>query len=197
MSKPNYIDQSMRFIRHYLIEGPLDMEQFTVFQEHSMRTRQHNLELTGRIIGESNIFSFKLGGFVFHEILACTDVNLKSLAQIRASYGPLNEGVIQDISVRLSPEANYRFGAQVLKLVDARKWLGSFEDRALSFASQDKTIALVHTFSYDKEQQPPDVPKTIVLGQYLPAFHEIRITTAHSYPNEQKVVRSDSVIQLL
>ncbi|MCH8874829.1 hypothetical protein IH824_19055 [candidate division KSB1 bacterium] len=85
----------------------------------------------------------------------------------------------------------------MLKLVDARKWLASFEDRALSFASQDKTIALVHTFSYDQEQQPPDVPKTIVLGQYLPAFHEIRITTAHSYPNEQKVVRSDSVIQLL
>jgi len=193
----NYIDQSMRFIRHYLIEGPLDMEQFTVFQEHSMRTRQHHLELTGRIIGESNIFSFKIGGFVFHEILACTDVNLKSLAQIRASYGPLNEGVVQDISVRLSAEVNYRFGAQVLELAGARKWLAAFEDRALSFASQDKTIALVHTFSYDKEQQPPDVPKTIVLGQYLPAFHEIRITTAHSYPNEQKVVRSDSVIQLL
>jgi len=197
MSMPNYIDQSMRFIRHYLIEGPLDMEQFTVFQEHSMRTRQHNLELTGRIIGESNIFSFKLGDLVFHEILACTDVNLKSLAQVRASYGPLDEGVVQDISVTLRARVNYRFGAQVLKLVDARKWLGSFEDRALSFASQDQTIALVHTFSYDKEQQPPDVPKTIVLSQYLPAFHEIRITTAHSYPNEQKVVRSDSVIQLL
>lgn len=194
---PNYIDQSMRFIRHYLIEGDLDLEQFTVFQEGSMRIGQHNLELTGRIIGESNIFSFKIGGFVFHEILACTDVNLKSLAQIRASYGPLNEGVVQDISVRLSAEVNYHFGAQVINLIDARKWLAAFEDRALSFASQDKTIALVHTFSYDKEQQPPDVPKTIVLGQYLPAFHEIRITTAHSYPNEQKVVRSDSVIQLL
>jgi len=197
MSMTNYIDQSARFIRHYLIEGHLDLEQFTVFQEGSMRIRQHNLELTGRIIGESNIFSFQLDDFVFHEILACTDVNLKSLAQVRASYGPLDEGVAQDISVRLRARVNYRFGAQVLKLVDARKWLASFEDRALSFASQDKTIALVHTFSYDKEQQPPDVPKTIVLGQYLPAFHEIRITTAHSYPNEQKVVRSDSVIQLL
>jgi len=173
------------------------MEQFTVFQNSSMRIRQHNLKLTGRIIGESNIFSFQLDDFVFHEILACTDVNLKSLAQVRASYGPLDEGMTQDISVTLRARVNYRFGAQVLKLVDARKWLGSFEDRALSFASQDKTIALVHTFSYDKEQQPPDVPKTIVLGQYLPAFHEIRITTAHSYPNEQKVVRSDSVIQLL
>ncbi|MEE9168686.1 MAG: DUF2617 family protein [bacterium] len=197
MSMLNTIDQSMRFIRHYLIEGPLDMEQFTVFQDGSLRIRQHNLELTGRIIGESNIFSFQLDDFVFHEILACTDVNLKSLAQIRASYGPLDEGVTQDISVTLCAKVNYRFGAQVLKLVDARKWLGSFEDRALSFASQDKTIALVHTFSYDKEQQLTDVPKTIVLGQYLPAFHEIRITTAHSYPNEQKVVRSDSVIQLL
>ncbi len=193
----NYIYHSMRFIRHYHIDGPLDLEQFTVFQDQSMRTRQHKLELAGRIIGESNIFSFQLDNFVFHEILACTDVSLKSLAQVRASYGPLDEGVAQDISVTLRARVNYRFGAQVLKLVDARKWLASFEDRALSFASQDKTIALVHTFSYDKEQQPPDVPKTIVLGQYLPAFHEIRITTAHSYPNEQKVVRSDSVIQLL
>lgn len=193
----NYIDQSVRFIRHYLIEGHLDMEQFTVFQDSSMRIRQHNLKLTGRIIGESNIFSFQLDDFVFHEILACTDVNLKSLAEVRASYGPLDEGVTQDISVKLHAKVNYRFGAQVLELAGARKWLAAFEDRALSFASQDQTIALVHTFSHDIEQQAPDVPKTIVLGQYLPAFHEIRITTAHSYPNEQKVVRSDSVIQLL
>ena len=173
------------------------MEQFTVFQDCSMRIRQHNLELTGRIIGESNIFSFQLDNFVFHEILACTDVSLKSLAQVRASYGPLNEGVVQDISVRLRAEINYRFGAQVLELAGARKWLAAFEDRTLRVASQDQTIALVHTFSHDKEQQLTDVPKTIVLGQYLSAFHEIRITTAHSYPNEQKVVRSDSVIQLL
>ena len=101
--------------------------------------------------------------------------------------GPLDEGVTQDISVRLRAKVNYRFGAQVLELAGARKWLAAFEDRALSFASQDQTIALVHTFSHDKEQQAPDVPKTIVLGQYLPAFHEIRITTAHSYPNEQEL----------
>jgi len=186
-----YIDTSATKLRHSVIEGDLDINQFNVLLVDGIVLNLLKLKIIGRIIGASHLFTFEIDNKQFHEIFACTDY--ESYGQELASYGPL-ASVSANVELALWNKVNYGFRSKLYQFSEAKNWLSELEFQAdeISLKSENQKIGLVYNFP--KSLDFDITPKTIIVADYNSTKNQLNITTAHSYPNEKHIVKSESVL---
>lgn len=198
-----YRDQSASDLRLNLLRGDVDLEQFTLLRVALMR--RPRVRIDACIIGASHLLRVELPGPVrFHEVLACADVEAGSSRVFHAPVGELPGSVELDIG----GGASYRF----------RPWL------ATSSQGQSRLRALEERIRRVRHASPaggelglwlefPDSPSTRAAGSWQPDRGDeaprtllwlgvdsrdgkVRVETAHSYPNEGRVVFSETQLSL-
>lgn len=184
------MDQSAATLRHTVVAGELNLNQFNILVRDSIHSQTPKFILTGRIIGASHLLTFKIGSQQYHEIFACTDFIAEG--EEIASYGPLGK-VSAKVSLILEGGTTYTFRSQTLGFETAADWLANFEERAMHHGRKgNEASAFGLHYKFPRDEITGQIPKTIVLARFEPEKSEVKIETAHSYPNEQKIVRSES-----
>ena len=188
----HYSDNSATALRHSVIEGELDLKQFNILKQSRVDSKEPKFTIHGRIIGASHLLTFDFDSRVFHELFACQE-NEISNNEI-AAYGPLGK-VSATIQLKLWNRIDYSFQAKLLRYVDAGQWLNEFEQNAAEIGRSEEWNTMGLVFDFPMHESIKIVPKTIVIVNYNETDGQIKITTAHSYPYEQTIVRSESTLQ--
>ena len=183
-----YRDQSPAELRLSLLEGDLDLGQFTLL--HSGLTETKEFRVRAGIIGASHVIQVELSGANLHEVLACGDVVTESARFYSRSVAELPPTV----ELELAHGVSYCFRPALRAAREARGRLQRLEARiARAWGTLDE-IGLCHTFPQPRGCD--DSPRTLVWVGLDPARRLLRAETAHSYPNEDTVVFSDTRVWL-
>ena len=194
-SMPRFLDQSASALRLGLLQGEPDIDRFSVLSTSHL-TRPW-LRVEACVIGASHLIRFDVAGMQpFCEVLACVDladdpgcvvsVGLRGLRRGRESS--LAGGVV------------HRCEAKVERGGSARPRLAALEGRieaAVGARSAGREIGLRFEFPHrpagtneTPSLEPAGPPRTLVWLEVDDSAYEVRAETAHSYPNEDRVVFS-------
>ncbi len=177
-----YLDQSANNLILTLVEGKLDLSQFNILKEVSFSCKECKIVL--RIIGGSHLITYRMGDLILHEIFACNRVKKETAILLS---GPLNK-VYGNHSLMLSNTYKYEFSAKKCKLIDEA---GSIEKiESIINTEAEKTKGIVFEFPGNDT----GIPKTMVLLEHEGC--KIKISTVHSYPNENNVVYSYTTLHI-
>jgi hypothetical protein len=190
-----YIDQSAAELRLNVVDGPLDLSQFTLLAaDRIFGTR---LSVRAGIIGASHVLEVRHPGLpALHEVFACCDVRPPP-----APGRQLYSGGVLDLAGAFECEPadgfGYRFRSEVADLAAAASVLARLEERVGDCAGSPGQIGLHYTFPCSpRSPDSPAPPKTVVWAALDPDERSVRVETAHCYPNEGSVVFSESRIRL-
>jgi hypothetical protein len=187
-----YIDQSAAELRLNVIGGPLDLSQFTLLSMDHISGAQ--LRVRAGIIGASHVLEVRHPRLpALHEVFACCDVRPPE-APARRLYS----GGVRDLSGVFECEpadgCEYSFQSEVADLVGGAEMLSRLEARTDGASRSPGQIGLCYTFPSPPGAGAP--PKTVVWVGLDGGEREVRVETAHCYPNEESVVFSKSRIRL-
>ncbi len=192
MTPEIYVDQSAAMLRHTIVAGKLDLNQFKILITDEIFSQTPKFTLTGRIIGASHLLSFEINGQQYHEIFACT--GFVAEGDEIASYGPLGK-ISANMTLRLDSTTTYSFSSQTLDSETAAAWLAVFEEETKQLRKKGGTLSLGLHYDFPRDEITRQIPKTIVQARFRPEKNRMEIETAHSYSNEQKIVRSESILK--
>jgi hypothetical protein len=193
-----YVDQSASGLALSLIEGALDIDDFTVFRTGVIGGG--DVTVRAAIIGASHVLSFETGGAALTEMFACTEARGGASQILFGSLGDLLKATTE---LAFADGRRYRFKASLVPLSSPIRAaaLKPFRGRAAGGA---RHIRLAFRFPRraDRSASPPE---TIVSVRYVrgrrasdrlggPGTHANRVLadTAHCYPDERKVVVTSS-----
>ncbi len=187
-----YIDKSAANIRLSVVDGELEIGQFNVLKQGQIVSDRPQFRIKMRIIGASHLLSFEMGSHIFHEIFACGDIKINT--QKIAALETISANS-ESVKLDLWDKVSYFFKPALLSYSKAEKWLRELEIRAkkLSESDNDMDVGLVFNFPCGKSLHK--TPKTILIAQCDKSSAQVKITTAHSYPNEERIVQSDSILK--
>ena len=189
-----YIDTSASRLKHLVVEGSLDAGQFSVLQVGEISSQLLKFNMISRIIGASHWLTFEIGNKQFHEIFACTDYMLSG--QELATYGSLCS-VSANVELALWNKINYSFQSKIFPFSKAEDWLTELESQAQYITNKNGSQSIGLAYHFPKHEDLASIPKTIIVAQFSETKSLLDITTAHSYPNEQQIVRSKSQLTFL
>ena len=189
-----YIDQSAGELRLNVVGGPLDLTQFTVLSSDAIAGAC--LQVRAGIIGASHVFALRHESLPeLHEVFACRD-----LEPTKAPARSLYSGGVRELPGQLecAPAAGlaYRFRSQVADLAAGAGDLAALEARVRDAAPKRGEIGLAYTFPAARDAAGSLSPKTVVWVGIDPDERQIRVETAHCYPNEQTIVFSETQIEI-
>ena len=189
-----YIDQSACELRLNVVGGPLDLTQFTVLSSDAIAGAR--LQLSAGIIGASHVFALRHQALPeLHEVLACAE-----LAPTPVPAHRFYSGRVDELSgpLECAPATGfvYRFDSQVVDLAAGQPELAALETRVQRAAARRDEIGLAYRFPAARDASRTASPKTIVWVGVDAGEHEIRVETAHCYPNEKAIVFSESRIEI-
>ncbi len=187
-----YIDKSAANIRLSVIDGELEIGQFNVLKQGQIVSDQPQFRIKGRIIGASHLLSFEIGDRKFHEIFACGDINVNG--QKIVVQEPLSRSS-ESVKLNLWNKVSYSFESAVHNYSEAEKWLTELENRAKKFNKSDRDDNVGLIFNFPRGKSLLKTPKTVLIAQCDRSSASVKITTAHSYPNEGRIVQSDTILE--
>ena len=176
MKSVQYIDQSPASLALNVIEGAVDIQEFTVFRTGTIGGR--DMTIRAAIIGASHVLSFETPGAVLTEIFACTDARAGSN---RILFGPLGDLLEATTELAFADGRRYRFNASLGTLAA----LGRLRGRA---TPERRCLRLTYRFPERPDRKAR--PETIVVVRQLD--DHVLADTAHCYPDEDKVVLTAS-----
>lgn len=174
--------QTTHDLRLNLIQGQMDdWSQFQVLQAD--RLTSDLWDVKAHIIGASHLISVKYRGVLFHEILACMEVQADAE---RIHYGPITDVGTQ--AHRFADRVDYTFNSKTEKWGAGEAIMLALERRVN--IGGDSSMGLMVAFP---PIDPAITPKTIILikmdGKVL------KFETVHSYPNEDRIVFTQTIIK--
>lgn len=189
-----YIDQSADELCLNVVGGPLDLSQFTLLSSGSIAGA--SLQLRAGIIGASHVFALRHPSLPeLHEVLAC-----RKLEPTPVPVQQLYSGRVDEVPGQLecAPADGfvYRFRPQVADFAAGSRALADLESRVRSAARKPGEIGLAYAFPAPREASVTLCPKTVVWVGVDADEREIRVETAHCYPNEQTIVFSATWIEI-
>lgn len=180
MKELGYKDQSASELRFTLVRGCLDDRRFHILQSGSLEGGF--LKVEARIIGASHYISFSTKDFLLNEIFACESI--ETSANI-AYCGPLDQ-IKGSVSLGLSYGLNYSFHVRTVDTTEK-----PYNPRNIIEAMAEvKGLGLLYEFPVIDNTPTP----LTTVGVYFKNLGEkpdkevCIVETAHSYPNENKVV---------
>ena len=175
-----FIDQAPHDLRLFVVDGPIDLEQFTILKEDIFAWNGMSVRVA--IIGESHFVSLQSPNGNLSEICGCTTLQPDSRSDVLADIMP----------VSLSDSLHYRFGDTDYSFTTSYLTEGSGEGQLREFAEVcTRTIAKAPKFTANlhlqfpsDDESMPD-PQTHLLAEYE---DDLVIRTAHSYPPYRTIV---------
>jgi hypothetical protein len=178
-----YVDQSAQSLLLHLVEGGVDENQFTILAVGNT-SFPSGLQVKAAIIGASHCIRFSLFGQEWHEVCACVSVHEKGRALVSESLS----NVLLPVSLALSDELSYSFSSRQTTWEEGRQEVEGLE----RVASITKGIGLVYNFPQGEDGI---TPQTIVTIEWIEG--EALIKTAHTYPNEDAIVLTQTNLRRL
>jgi hypothetical protein len=171
-----YVDQSASGLALNLVEGAVDINQFTVFRTATVNRR--DITIRAAIIGASHVLSFTTPGAVLTEMFACTEA---IGGANRILFGPLGDLLEATTELTFADGRRYRFNASVaapaaVARLRAGAWRGG--------------SCLRLRFTFPRRPDRRATPETIVAVTH--GRRRVVSETAHCYPDEGKVVITSS-----
>lgn len=183
-----YIDQSAEVLRLTVLEGALDVSQFSILSQGEAHNDRYAVQ--AGIIGASHFLSVTLpDGRQLHEVFACTDVDSPSR---RVFYGPVGK-TPGGVAVKLFENAAYSFTPRLTPWGEGVALLEELEDTARR-ASQSKSPVIGLSFDFPIQSGDSRVPKTIVCVKL--EDHAVTANTVHAYPNEDTIVFTTTFLEV-
>ena len=175
-----FIDQAPHDLRLFVVDGPIDLEQFTILKEDIFAWNGMSVRVA--IIGESHFVSLQSPNGDLSEICGCTTLQPDSRSDVLADIMP----------VSLSNSLHYRFGDTDYSFTTSYLTEGYGEGQLREFAEVcTRTIAKAPEFTTNlhlqfpsDDESMPD-PQTHLLVEYE---DDLVIRTAHSYPPYRTIV---------
>ena len=189
MSKQvEYKEESVAHLRLTLVEGQIDESQLNIIEETELQHKEVRIKLA--IIGSSHFVMVKVGSWELSEIFACTQF---STPQPYKFFGPLS--LLREGGVNFSFDngAHYVFSARITS--DSGE-LNRLETLADSTETGSLQVGLSFEFPSSVEIKSNLLPKTVIWVGYDVEQRQIVVKTAHSYPNEEKVVITSTTISI-
>lgn len=200
-ASPVYLDQSAAELRLGLLRGDAYLDRFSVLRS-SVLSRPW-LTATASVIGASHLLRFEIPGApVFSEVFACVELEAVPGCVYSAGLGELAGGVEREVV----DGARHRFCAENLGSGAARTRLRELERRievAEGGEGESRELGLCFEFPClpggGGERARGEVsgpPRTLVWLELDDAMQEARAETAHSYPNQDRVVFSETRLRV-
>ena len=189
-----YIDQSAAELRLNVVGGGLDLSQFRLLEAGLISGAR--LQVRAAIIGASHVIALEpCDAPALHEVLACTDVRAPARTATRLYSGRVR-GLSGEVECEPSRQLGYRFRPCAMGERDGQARLAALAariDRA-GDAAQSAEIGLSYTFPIRPGTRRP--PRTLVWVGVGPKESQVRVETAHCYPNEQTIVFSETHVAI-
>ena len=167
-----YVDQSASGLALNLLQGPVDIEQFTVLRAGTLNLGHVNVRAA--IIGASHVLTFQTPERTLTEVFACTG---RRAGANRIFFGRLEHLLDDDTGVAFADGFTYRFRASFGDAAYVERLKGSL-------ANGLDAIGMKFRFPPGNRDGAP--PETVVSVRHTPT--SIHAETAHSYRQEGKVV---------
>jgi hypothetical protein len=181
----DYADQTSGAIRLYLTEGNFDLEQLTILKKESLQCGEFVVDFG--ILGASHFVQFRYGKEVLSEVCACTEAIVPDNAKLLEndflpnlhSVPLLVQFLIFQYSFNFT-YVNWQEGGKRLTLL-----------RNSSMKSNNSIGVLDYTFPKlnDSDEHP-------VTEVYVSFNSDIEVHTVHTYPNEDMMVFTESILKL-
>jgi len=182
-------DQSARDLRLSIVQGDLDKSQLSILATKQLvgpTPKSPLYRFEANIIGASHLLVFQLGELTVSEVLACCNVDTENQ---RAHCGPLDH-VLGSVELDFPGQIKYRFE------VELEDWKSGFARLQslvpMAKEPEERAIGMIYDFPQEGLFHPP---QTIVSAKAVRGG--VGILTAHSYPNEESIVFSQTHISLL
>jgi hypothetical protein len=188
-----YRDQSAEDLRLNLIDGEVDLAQFRTHERACLACDW--IAIDARIIGASHAMRMELSdGTRFHEILACGPVSAPAPAlysdRVLSRSGP--------IELELGEGIGYRFEAEDVSATVGAARLSDLSTRVRE-AEGARPAARAWGLRFDFPSSPARVDDagaepacTLAWLRISEDMARIEVETAHSYPNEARIVFSST-----
>ena len=181
-----YIDQSANDLKLLVTEGELQLDQFQVLCSDSIK-REHVTFDMG-IIGASHYMRIKTADGQLNEIMACVDVEYEQL--LNTAPLQFSQDIIE--ADQESMKIRYRCSPKIYRWEEGTQAMSFVAALVAEVENSAGQIGLIHEFPGSSTDRPA---QTIVWGE-LVNENEIHARTIHSYPNEELIAESYSVIQI-
>ena len=144
-----YVDQSASRLALTVVEGAVDMRQFTVLRAATLHAGP--LAVTASIIGASHVLAFSTPGRTVTEVFACAGARSAATPLVIA---PLAHLMDRDMCFVLG-DVEYRFQARMGELADV-------QHAKARLARRQRGIALAFTFPHrTRDEEPPETIVTV------------------------------------
>ena len=179
-----FIDQAPHDLRLFVVDGPIELEQFTILKEDIFAWNGMSVRVA--IIGESHFVSLQSPNGNLSEICGCTTLRPDDHSEVLADVMP----------VSLRDSLRFRFGNADYSFTTSYMTEGTGEGKLREFAevctrtiakAPDCTTNLSLRFPSEDESMPD--PQTHLLAEYE---DDLIIRTAHSYPPYRTIVFTHS-----
>lgn len=172
----DYIDQSASRLALNLLQGAVDMRQFTVLRAASLDVGE--VTIRAAVIGASHVLSFETPQLTVTEVFACTG---ERFGAKQLFFGPLPHLLDRETRVDLPDGLAYRFHTFFGEPVHV-------ERLKASLANNQRAIGMAFTFPQRAPGEAP--PETVVSVRHTGT--SVLAETAHGYRKEGRVVMTSS-----
>ncbi len=184
--KPIYIDQSANELRLNLIEGYLDKKILNVLIEDNLTLC--DIKIEAGIIGASHFVSLDINDTKLSEVFACLELS-NAGNQCIINKVSLNKDSIKYFKKNLYC---YEFSSNILDWnSNSSKEYIDFEKRVEKASNECKQLGLSYIFPSKTNNKFLAKTELIIYSNN----NEIIIETLHAYPNEDKLVFTESKIR--
>lgn len=175
-----YKEQTHDKIRLYVTTGELNLSQFSVLSQSNIAW--NDFSVSYGILGESHFVRFENKKFALNEICACTDAHFPSDIEILESNF-LTE--INHLPITHSQSGHtYTFSFTVMSWEEGSVHLNTLKQKS---ARAESSARLSYVFpSLDIHHGES------VTALFIEHAEKLNIQTVHTYPNERKMVFTES-----
>jgi len=172
-----FIEQTYKSIIFYFVNYSVDQSIFNIVSKHSFQ--HHNVAIEFGILTESHFLSISAPNDVINEICACKSYDIKN-AEIQSI-----ENITNDSYQTNTKNFSYSFSSSIVNYRTGRKVLSTLRGKQ----RLSNTHYLTHTF-------PGKWPWSRAASTeiYVTVGDTIVTETVHTYPNENKMVFSQSEV---
>ncbi len=186
-----YKDQSATELQLHVVVDRVDFQQFLPLAVARLEHRPQ-FQINAGIIGSSHIVQLSHTTQHVSEILACTALP----TDVHAAFSSRITQMSEPLDLQLTPTLHYHFAAQQ---TDSQRGQPSFQAltqrivQTRSDTSLPSSLGLAYSFPATRRGA---APQTLVWVMLDSASQRMTIKTAHSYPNEDTIILSDSWVTL-
>ena len=189
MSTLTYKDQSAAELRLHVVADRVEFQHFRPLA--TVRLEQPRFQVQASIIGASHTIYISYDNTQHVcEILACTDIP----SALQPAFSDWIVNLTRPIELQLTPALHYHFEAQ---RVDSQRGQPAFRALAQRIVQAGADTAPSSSagldYSFPATPRGP-APQTLVWVMLDKPGRRVALKTAHSYPNEDTIIFSDSCV---